>query len=77
MAALDEIGFWLERERASTYKVQAFRRAAAALGDRDADHDAAKEQHLDRRRERTHERPRGEQGGRHHDDIAPPDPIRH
>ena len=41
MAALDEIGFWLERERASTYKVQAFRRAAAALGDRDADHLAA------------------------------------
>ena len=29
--ALKEIGFWLERERASTYKVEAFRRAAAAI----------------------------------------------
>jgi putative hydrolase len=29
--ALNEIGFWLERERASTYKVQAYRKAAVAL----------------------------------------------
>lgn len=29
--ALEEIAFWLERERASTYRVEAFRRAAAAL----------------------------------------------
>jgi putative hydrolase len=29
--ALNEIGFWLERERASTYKVQAYRKAATAL----------------------------------------------
>ena len=27
-AALNEIAFWLERERATTYKVQAFRKAA-------------------------------------------------
>lgn len=37
VAALEEIGFWLERERASTYKVQAFRRAAAVLADADVD----------------------------------------
>ncbi|MGJ9411264.1 PHP domain-containing protein [Aeromicrobium sp. CF4.19] len=35
VAALEEIGFWLERERASTYKVQAFRRAADVLADLD------------------------------------------
>ncbi len=29
--ALSEIAFWLERERASTYRVQAFRKAAAAI----------------------------------------------
>jgi putative hydrolase len=29
--ALNEIGFWLERERASTYKVQAYRNAASSL----------------------------------------------
>jgi putative hydrolase len=29
--ALNEIGFWLERERASTYKVQAYRNAATAI----------------------------------------------
>jgi putative hydrolase len=29
--ALKEIGFWLERERAKTYRVEAFRKAAAAL----------------------------------------------
>lgn len=33
--ALDEIGFWLERERASTYRVEAFRRAARVLRGRD------------------------------------------
>lgn len=31
VAALKEIAFWLERERASDFKVQAFRKAAAAL----------------------------------------------
>lgn len=31
VAALDEVGFWLERERASTYRVDAFRRAARLL----------------------------------------------
>jgi putative hydrolase len=29
--ALKEIGFWLEREQAKTYRVQAFRKAAAAI----------------------------------------------
>jgi putative hydrolase len=33
--ALDEIAFWLERSRASTYRVEAFRRAARVLADRD------------------------------------------
>ncbi len=33
--ALGEIAFWLERERASTYRVQAFRKAAAAVAGRD------------------------------------------
>lgn len=31
--ALRETAFWLERERASTYRVEAFRKAAAALAD--------------------------------------------
>ena len=31
VAALNEIAFWLERERAATFKVQAFRKAAAAI----------------------------------------------
>ncbi|MFS0718538.1 PHP domain-containing protein [Arthrobacter sp. 1P04PC] len=31
VAALNEIAFWLERELAGTYKVQAFRKAAAAV----------------------------------------------
>ncbi len=31
--ALKEIGFWLERERAVTYKVEAFRKAAAIIED--------------------------------------------
>ncbi|WP_375000279.1 PHP domain-containing protein [Aeromicrobium sp. CTD01-1L150] len=35
VTALEEIGFWLERERASTYKVEAFRRAGAVLADHD------------------------------------------
>jgi putative hydrolase len=30
--ALNEIAFWLERERAQAFKVQAFRKASAALG---------------------------------------------
>src|SRR5215212_5382298 len=29
--ALKEIGFWLERELAKTYRVEAFRKAAAAI----------------------------------------------
>jgi putative hydrolase len=32
VAALSEIAFWLERSRAATFKVQAFRKAAAAIG---------------------------------------------
>lgn len=32
VAALNEIAFWLERGRAATFKVQAFRKAAAAIG---------------------------------------------
>ena len=32
LAALNEIAFWLERERATTYKVQAFRKAAGLIG---------------------------------------------
>lgn len=35
--ALSEVAFWLERERASTYKVQAFRRAATAIDETDPD----------------------------------------
>lgn len=31
-AALNEIAFWLERERATTFKVQAFRKAAELIG---------------------------------------------
>ena len=30
-AALNEIAFWLERERATTFKVQAFRKAAGLV----------------------------------------------
>ena len=32
VAALNEIAFWLERGRAATFKVQAFRKAAATIG---------------------------------------------
>ena len=35
--ALRETAFWLERERATTYRVEAFRKAAAALADLSAD----------------------------------------
>ncbi|MFF1876401.1 PHP domain-containing protein [Leifsonia sp. NPDC058230] len=35
--ALNEIAFWLERELAPTFKVQAFRRAAAIIGEVPAD----------------------------------------
>lgn len=35
VAALDEIGFWLERSRGSTYRVEAFRKAARTLAARD------------------------------------------
>ena len=35
VSALDEIGFWLERARGSTYRVEAFRRAARTLASRD------------------------------------------
>ena len=33
--ALSEIAFWLERDLAPTFKVQAFRRAATLIGDLD------------------------------------------
>jgi putative hydrolase len=33
VAALNEIAFWLERERAATFKVQAFRKAAGIIAD--------------------------------------------
>lgn len=36
-AALNEIAFWLERELAPSFKVQAFRRAAAAIADLEPD----------------------------------------
>ncbi|WP_150309112.1 PHP domain-containing protein [Planctomonas psychrotolerans] len=39
--ALAEIAFWLERELAPTFKVQAFRKAAATVGDLDRDELAA------------------------------------
>jgi putative hydrolase len=39
--ALKEIGFWLEREQAKTYRVEAFRKAAAAIAGLDADELAA------------------------------------
>jgi putative hydrolase len=35
VAALEEVAFWLERSRASTYRVEAFRRAADVLRGRD------------------------------------------
>ncbi|PXA70724.1 PHP domain-containing protein [Cryobacterium arcticum] len=35
--ALNEIAFWLERELAPTFKVQAFRKAAGLIGDLDPD----------------------------------------
>ena len=35
VAALDEIGFWLERARGSSYRVEAFRKAARTLASRD------------------------------------------
>ncbi|MET0954541.1 MAG: PHP domain-containing protein [Cryobacterium sp.] len=35
--ALNEIAFWLERELAPTFKVQAFRKAAVLIGDLDPD----------------------------------------
>ncbi|TDT81483.1 putative hydrolase [Arthrobacter sp. AG258] len=37
VAALNEIAFWLERGRAATFKVQAFRKAAATIGALDPD----------------------------------------
>ena len=37
VAALNEIAFWLERGRAATFKVQAFRKAAAAISPLPAD----------------------------------------
>ncbi|WP_166874315.1 PHP domain-containing protein [Salinibacterium sp. ZJ450] len=40
--ALNEIAFWLERELAPTFKVQAFRKAADAIGSLDADDLAAR-----------------------------------
>jgi putative hydrolase len=40
VAALQEIAFWLEREQAPGFKVQAFRRAAAAVATLDAEETA-------------------------------------
>ncbi|MHC6229568.1 PHP domain-containing protein [Arthrobacter sp. MMS24-T111] len=37
VTALNEIAFWLERGRAATFKVQAFRKAAASIGALDPD----------------------------------------
>jgi putative hydrolase len=42
VAALNEIAFWLERELAPTFKVQAFRKAAAVAGGLDPDELAAR-----------------------------------
>ena len=42
VAALNEIAFWLERGRAATFKVQAFRKAAAAIGPLSPDELAAR-----------------------------------
>ncbi|KSU74014.1 putative hydrolase [Pseudarthrobacter enclensis] len=42
VAALNEIAFWLERGRAATFKVQAFRKAAAAIGSLPPDEVAAR-----------------------------------
>lgn len=42
VAALNEIAFWLERELAPSFKVQAFRRAAATIASLDADELAAR-----------------------------------
>ncbi|KRE81722.1 PHP domain-containing protein [Arthrobacter sp. Soil763] len=41
-AALNEIAFWLERDRATTFKVQAFRKAAAVIADLPAEELAAR-----------------------------------
>lgn len=40
--ALNEIAFWLERELAPTFKVQAFRKAAVTIGDLSSDELAAR-----------------------------------
>ncbi|MEJ7633174.1 PHP domain-containing protein [Aeromicrobium sp.] len=37
VAALKEIGFWLEREQAKSYRVEAFRKAAAAIDHLESD----------------------------------------
>lgn len=42
VAALDEIAFWLERERAPVFKVQAFRKASAIIAGVGADELAAR-----------------------------------
>jgi putative hydrolase len=42
VAALNEIAFWLERERAATFKVQAFRKAAGIIAGLDASEVAAR-----------------------------------
>ncbi|WP_348790015.1 PHP domain-containing protein [Leifsonia sp. NPDC080035] len=42
VAALNEIAFWLERELAPSFKVQAFRKAAAIIAPLDADEVAAR-----------------------------------
>jgi putative hydrolase len=42
VAALNEIAFWLERELAPTFKIQAFRKAAAVIGALEPDEVAAR-----------------------------------
>jgi len=42
VAALNEIAFWLERELAPTFKIQAFRKAAATIGALEPDEIAAR-----------------------------------
>ncbi len=46
VTALEEVAFWLERARASSYRVEAFRRAADVLRDRDDVEQLAREGRL-------------------------------
>ncbi|MCO7239873.1 PHP domain-containing protein [Aeromicrobium sp. CnD17-E] len=46
VTALEEVAFWLERSRASSYRVEAFRRAAGVLRERDDVEQLAREGRL-------------------------------